>query len=106
MLVLCSNSSGTRNNTTAALYLVTYDGTDVSAKYITGSSGCSKNTEPDIWTFMYDSKTVVVVCKNGDPCRYAFVSNDDTKHCEHRDQVHMQLDLKKIRYPWPTNTCE
>ena len=73
LLVLCSNSQGEGNNTTASMYFLIYDGSDLKATFINGSTGCI-DAETDLWSFSLISQNISIIGPYG-PCRYGFITN-------------------------------
>ncbi|XP_064632184.1 uncharacterized protein LOC135490720 isoform X2 [Lineus longissimus] len=78
VLVLCSNSSGTENQTAAAVYSLAIkqdlDKPEItSASLVEGSAGSSYPSH-DLWSFQVKNRNVVVTGPAG-PCRYAIFTN-------------------------------
>ncbi|XP_033745872.1 LOW QUALITY PROTEIN: uncharacterized protein LOC117331312 [Pecten maximus] len=80
LMVLCSNSVGTENDTAAAIYMVTISSnSEVSTKLVTSSHGQSGYSSADLWVFESVNGKCISVKGPPGPCRYATLSNLEQK---------------------------
>ncbi|XP_072039857.1 uncharacterized protein [Amphiura filiformis] len=72
LLLMCSCSSGSENQTTSALYQITMKKSDVECSFLGGSSGNFESAS--VWkVFLQDDN--LVVAGPAVPCRYGYISN-------------------------------
>ncbi|XP_069101362.1 uncharacterized protein [Argopecten irradians] len=79
LIVLCSNSVGTENDTAAAVYMVTTSSnSEVSTKLLT-SNASSAYSSSDLWVFESVNGKCISVKGPPGPCRYTMLSNLEQK---------------------------